>query len=69
VRPFRVEERAEVSTPDRSPLHDIPDDVFLTPLPKPEPTTFTYRAVWPLPALQGWWKSHPRPDLVRLTEA
>jgi hypothetical protein len=52
----RVEERVEVSTPEHSLLHDIPDDVFLTPLPKPEPTTTTYRIVWPLPALQEWWK-------------
>jgi hypothetical protein len=48
--------RVEVSAPERSILHDIPDDVFLTPPPKPEPTSYTYRVARPLPALQEWWE-------------
>jgi hypothetical protein len=52
---IRVEERVEVFDPPRSILHDMPDEVFLTPLPKPEPIRSSYRVTWPLPALQEWW--------------
>jgi len=47
-----VREHVESLPPPDSLLGDIPDGVFLTPLPKGEPRRIAYDIVWPLSALQ-----------------
>src|SRR5262245_30399252 len=51
-----LDERVEWSVPGGSVWADAPEGVFLVPVPKPEPTEYRYRVVWPLEALEHWWK-------------
>jgi hypothetical protein len=59
------EEQVYRSPPGNSPLLQLPDDVFLTPMPKLEPAETHFWVIWPLPALKDWYK-RPKHNMSEL---